>query len=471
MLEGLKPERVFYYFEKITKIPRESGNEQAISDFLYKTAKELGLEVKQDEANNIIIKKPAAPEYEDHESVIIQGHMDMVAEKAIGVEHDFLKDAIPLVVEDDWVKTKGTTLGADDGIAIAIGLAILEDKSAKHPPLELVVTTNEETTMVGARALKKEDVNGKKLLNIDAEEEGILLSGCAGGHNIIGTMDIEYLPNPMKYTYELRISNMLGGHSGMEIHQKRGNSIKFALEALEFILGEIPHKLISIDGGTKHNAIPRDAILKFSTNEEKFNVVFDELIARYPLDKDMLINLNQTANADSVLSDKCQSNLEGFIKDIPHGVYSMMQEYPDIVECSNNLAILSTSNNKVIVTISLRSANPVSFDAHTSNVINVYKKYGFNVETQDYYKPWVFAKESKLRDLAVNTFNKLFGKEMKVQIVHAALEPAVFTDTFPELEMISIGPTMKDVHSPMERLSISSTERTYKFIRKLLEEL
>lgn len=195
MLENLKPERVFHYFEELTKIPRESGNEQAVSDFLYKTGKELGLETIQDESNNIIIRKPAHPDYADHPSVVIQGHMDMVAEKADGVDHDFLTDPIPLVVDGDWVKTEGTTLGADDGIASAIGLAIMEDKEAKHPALELLVTTNEETTMVGARALKRENIKGRKLLNIDAEVEGILLSGCSGGHNIIGTKKLNYVDN------------------------------------------------------------------------------------------------------------------------------------------------------------------------------------------------------------------------------------------------------------------------------------
>lgn len=184
MLENLKPERVFYYFEELTKIPRESGNEKAVSDYLYSVGKSLGLETIQDESNNIVIRKPAYKGYENHEPIVIQGHMDMVAEKADGVEHNFLVDPIPVIVDGDWVKTKGTTLGADDGIAVAMGLAILEDKEAKHPALELLVTTDEERTMAGARAVKRELLNGRKLLNIDAEEEGVLLSGCSGGHNM-----------------------------------------------------------------------------------------------------------------------------------------------------------------------------------------------------------------------------------------------------------------------------------------------
>ncbi|MGX7109150.1 beta-Ala-His dipeptidase [Facklamia miroungae] len=471
MLEELKPKRVFHYFEELTKIPRESGNEQEVSDFLYNIGKELGYETIQDDSNNVIIRKPAHPDYVDHEPVVLQGHMDMVAEKADGVSHDFTKDPIPLVVEDDWVKTKGTTLGADDGIAVAMGLAIIEDKEAKHPAIELLITTDEETTMSGARAVKKEALHGKKLLNIDAEVEGILLSGCSGGHNLIGTQTLDYQPRKLKNTFELTIKNMLGGHSGMEIHQERGNAIKFALQALDLIKTISDYELVSIVGGSKHNAIPRDAKVIFTSNEENFTIDFSDLIAKYPLDLDMEVTINQVEDAKEVLTQESKENIEHFIAEVPHGVYSMMEEYPDIVECSNNLAIFEMNDGHLKVTISLRSSNPETFDAHTKNVKNIYQKNGFKVVEEDYYKPWEFAKDSKLREVALVTYIENFGKEMKVEIVHAALEPAVFTETFPEMEMIAVGPTMKDVHSPKERLSISSTERTFKFIKKLLERL
>ncbi|MGF3066564.1 beta-Ala-His dipeptidase [Facklamia sp. P12950] len=471
MLENLQPNRVFHYFEELTKIPRESGNEQAVSDYLYHLGKELGYETIQDEANNIIIRKPAHPDYMDHEPIIIQGHMDMVAEKAEGIKHDFAKDPIPLAVEGDWVKTKGTTLGADDGIAVAMGLAIIEDKEAKHPALELLVTTDEETTMSGARAVKKENIRGKKLINIDAEEEGILLAGCSGGHNLIGKQKLKYQARQLKNTFELTINNMLGGHSGMEIHQKRGNSIKFALQAMNLIKEVSDYELVSIVGGSKHNAIPRDARVVFASDEEDYSIDFTNLIAKYPLDKDMQVTIKKIDNIDEVLSAQSQENIEQFTSEVPHGVYSMMEEYPDIVECSNNLAIFDIQDRQLKVTISLRSSNPESFDKHTENVTKIYQKNGFDVIEADYYQAWEFAKESSLRETALEAFKETFNKEMKVEVVHAALEPAVFTDTFPEMEMIAVGPTMKDVHSPNERLSISSTERTFKFINKLLEKL
>ena len=309
MLENLKPERVFYYFEELTKIPRESGNEKAVSDYLYSVGKSLGLETIQDESNNIVIRKPAYKGYENHEPIVIQGHMDMVAEKADGVEHNFLVDPIPVIVDGDWVKTKGTTLGADDGIAVAMGLAILEDKEAKHPALELLVTTDEERTMAGARAVKRELLNGRKLLNIDAEEEGVLLSGCSGGHNIVGTLKVKYEKSDMKNTFVLSINNMLGGHSGMEIHQQRGNSLKFALRALDMIKEIADYRLVSIEGGTKHNAIPRDAKVIFTSNADEFNIDFSRLISEYPLDKDMRVSIEKVENVKEVLCKGCQEKI------------------------------------------------------------------------------------------------------------------------------------------------------------------
>ncbi len=471
MLENLKPERVFYYFEELTKIPRESGNEQAVSDYLYSVGKSLGYETIQDDNNNIVIRKPAHKDYVDHAPVVIQGHMDMVAEKADGVEHDFLKDAIPLLIDGEWLKTKGTTLGADDGIAVAMGLAILEDKNAKHPAIELLVTTDEERTMAGARAVKKEMLNGRKLLNIDAEEEGVLLSGCSGGHNVMGTLKVMYENNDKKNTFELSINNMLGGHSGMEIHQQRGNSLKFALRALDKVKEISDYKLVSIEGGTKHNAIPRDAKVVFASDEEEYNIDFSSLISEYPLDKDMRVKIEKVENSKETLSFASQTAIENVIREIPHGVYAMMKEYPTIVECSDNFAMIKFDKDYVKFTLSLRSSNPVTFDEYTKKVIEVYEKNSVEYTLEDYYKPWEFAEKSDLRDLAIKTYKELTGKDMKVEVVHAALEPAVFIETFPDMEMISIGPLMKDVHSPTERLNIPSTERTYNFVRTLLEKL
>lgn len=471
MLENLKPERVFYYFEELTKIPRESGNEKAVSDYLYNLGKSFGYETIQDDNYNVVIRKPSHKDYVDHPTVVLQGHMDMVAEKADGVEHDFLVDAIPLVIDGDWLKTKGTTLGADDGIAVAMGLAILEDKDAKHPELELLITTDEERTMAGARAVKREMLKGRKLLNIDAEEEGVLLSGCSGGHNVMGTLKVSYEKNNAKNTFELSVNNMLGGHSGMEIHQQRGNSLKFALQALDLVKKVSEYNLVSIEGGTKHNAIPRDAKVIFTSNEEEYNIDFSELIAKYPLDKDMRVTIQKIESVDKVLCKCSQEKIENVIRNVPHGVYSMMKEYPNIVECSDNFAMIKFDDDIVRFTLSLRSSNPITFEEYTDKVKKVYEENKVEYTLEDYYKPWEFAKKSDLRDLAIKTFKELTGNDMTVEVVHAALEPAVFVETFPDMEMISIGPTMKDVHSPTERLNIPSTERTYTFVRKLLENL
>lgn len=471
MLENLKPERVFHYFEELTKIPRESGNEKAVSDYLVSVGKSLGYETLQDDIYNVLIKKPAHRDYVDKEPIVLQGHTDIVAEKADGVNHNFLTDPIPLLVEDGWVKTKGTTLGADNGIAVAITLAILEDKDAKHPAIEALFTTNEETTMGGARVVKKEWLTAKRLLNIDTEDEGVLIAGCSGGHNILSEIEISYEENHMKNTFELNINNMLGGHSGLEIHQHRGNSLKVSLEILDMIKEISEYRLVSIEGGTKHNAIPRDSKVVFTSNEESYNLDFSKLYEKYPLDKDMVIKIEKVENQKEVLVKDIQEKFENVIRNIPHGVYSMMAKYPNIVECSDNFAMIRFTDGKIKITMSLRSANPVTFEEYTKKAVDVLKENGFTIELADYYKPWEFAEKSSLRDLTLQVYKDLTGTEMKVEVVHAALEPAVFVETFPEMEMVSIGPTMKDVHSPTERLNIESTERTYEFVRKILESL
>lgn len=352
-----------------------------------------------------------------------------------------------------------------------MGLAILEDKDAKHPALELLVTTDEERTMAGARAVKKELLNGRKLLNIDAEEEGILLSGCSGGHNVMGTLKVKFEENDKKNTFVLSVNNMLGGHSGMEIHQQRGNSLKFTLRALDMVREIADYRLVSLEGGTKHNAIPRDAKVVFTSDAEEFNIDFSKLISEYPLDKDMRVSIEKIENEKEVLCKGCQEKLENVIRNIPHGVYSMMEEYPSIVECSDNFAMIKFDGDIIRFTLSLRSSNPKTFEEYTNIVKKVYEENSVEYTLEDYYKPWEFAKVSKLRDTALEVYKNLTGKEMKVEVVHAALEPAVFVDTFPDMEMISIGPTMKDVHSPVERLNIPSTQRTFEFVKTLLENL
>lgn len=471
MLENLKPERVFYYFEELTKIPRESGNEKKVSDYLYNLGKSLGYETLQDEENNIIIRKPAYKGYENHEPIVLQGHMDMVCEKEEGVCHDFLKDPIETFIDGDFLKAKGTTLGADDGIGVAMALAILEDKNAKHPSVEVLITTDEERTMRGARHVKKDFVKGRRLINIDTEDEGILFAGCAGGQSIVGELKIKTVPNNMKHTFELSINNLIGGHSGVEIDKDRQNALKVALEALDLIKDKFDIKIVKFEGGTKHNAIPREAKIIFVSNEEKISVCFSKLKEKYPLEKDMTIDIKEIENVKEVLCDNCCKNLINIVRTMPHGVYSMIKEYPTIVECSDNFAIIKFKDDVIKFEVSLRSSNMKTFEEYTKKIIDVYNSNLATYNIEDFYKPWEYVKESKLRDIAVNTYKELTNKDMKVTVIHAALETAIFTDTFPDMEMIAIGPDLKEVHTPNERLSISSTFRTYEFIKKLIEKL
>lgn len=471
MLENLSPKRVFYYFEELTKIPRESGNEKEVSEYLYNLGKSFGYETFRDEENNVVIRKPAYKGYENHDPIVLQAHMDMVCEKDENIEHDFLKDPIKLVVDGDLIKACGTTLGADDGIGVAIGLSILEDKNLKHPSLELLVTTDEERTMKGARFVKKDFIKGKKLINIDTEDEGILFSGCAGGQSIIGKLNVKYVPNEMKNTFELSVNNLIGGHSGVEIDKDRQNALKIIFEVFDIVKEISDVKLIKFEGGTKHNAIPRDAKVIFSSNEDEYNVDFSMLKEKYPLEKDMVIEIKKIENEKKVLCDGCSKKIENIVKNIPHGVYSMIEEYPNIVECSNNFAKVRFSLDTVKFEISLRSSNMKTFDEYTTKITNVLIENSASFEIEDFYKPWEYVKDSKLRDLAVKTYKDVTNKDMQVKVIHAALETAIFVETFPNMEMIAIGPDLKEVHTPNERLSISSTMRTYEFVKKLIERL
>lgn len=471
MLENLKPERVFYYFEKLTKIPRESGNEKQVSDYLYNLGKSFGYEAFQDEANNVVIRKPAYKGYEDHAPIVLQGHMDMVCEKRDDVVHDFTKDPIELVIDGDLIKANGTTLGADDGIGVAIGLAILEDKNAKHPAVELLITTDEERTMAGARAVKFDFIRGRKLINIDTEDEGILFAGCAGGQGIVGNLKVKYVPNEMKNTFELSLNNLIGGHSGVEIDKDRQNALKLILKALDMVKKVSKIKLVKIEGGTKHNAIARDAKVTFCSNEEDYNIDFSKFKEKYPLEKNMNIEIKKIDNSKNVLCDGCAEKIENTIRDIPHGVYCMIKDKPTIVECSDNFAIVRFDKDMVKFEVSLRSSNMKTFNEYTKKITDVYEKNSIPYSINDFYKPWEYAKKSDLRDLAVKTYKEITNKDMKVTVIHAAVETAIFVDTFSDMEMIAVGPDLKEVHTPNERLSISSTFRTYEFIKKLIEKL
>lgn len=478
-LENIEPKRVFYYFEKLSQIPRGSGNEKGVSDYLKSVGEELGLETIQDEFLNIIIKKPASPGYENSEGVIIQGHMDMVCEKEDNIPHDFTKDPIDLIIEGDYIKANGTTLGADNGIAVAMGLSVLEDKSLEHPYIELVVTTSEETEMNGALGLSKDLLKGKRLLNIDSEEEGILTTGSAGGELIEVNLPLEYEKISNCTEVEIEVRGLMGGHSGMEIHKNRGNSNKILNSILKKLKDSMVIRLISIEGGTKDNAIPRQSKAKiavFSNElplfEEKMEEIKSNILDKYRFSEpEIEIVVTKRSLASQALKKNVLDELVTLLDGILTGVFSWIPGNEDIVESSSNLAIVKTEDENITIQTSTRSSSKEKLLELRERILDAVRGTSAKYSIGNQYPEWQYNPKSKLRDTALELYKEMFGKEMESTVIHAGLECGVFAEKYPGLDIISFGPNIYDVHTPMEKLSISSTERTYKYLVELLKRL
>lgn len=476
-LSGLKPERVFYYFEELTKIPRCSNDEKRVSDYLKEVGLNLGLETIQDEALNIIIKKPGTPGYENKPTVVLQGHMDMVCEKCDNVEFDFSKDPINISVEGDYVIAKETTLGADNGIAVAMALAILESNDIDHPPLEVLITTNEETGLTGAASLDPKHITGRILINIDSEEEGTILGSCAGGERNIITIPIEWesIGND-KATFVLRVSGLLGGHSGMEIDKGRGNSNKILGRALNKINEEIDLKLAYIDGGSKSNAIPRLAFAKIAVSNaevDKLKSVVEEINkdVRFELstsDKDVMITLEESGELQNVFTKEVTNKIITALMVIPNGIQTMSQDIEGLVESSNNLGVVKTYEDKVTIECAMRS----SVGSLKENIAQQLKLIARAIDAKylstSAYPAWEYNKDSYIREVFKVSYKELFGKDLEVAAIHAGLECGIFKEKFGDIDMVSFGPNIKGVHAPGESLSISSTERTFELLKKVL---
>lgn len=478
-LENIEPKRVFYYFEKLSQIPRGSGNEKGVSDYLKSVGEELGLETIQDEFLNIIIKKPASPGYENSEGVIIQGHMDMVCEKEDNIPHDFTKDPIDLIIEGDYIKANGTTLGADNGIAVAMGLSVLEDKSLEHPYIELVVTTSEETEMNGALGLSKDLLKGKRLLNIDSEEEGILTTGSAGGELIEVNLPLEYEKISNCTEVEIEVRGLMGGHSGMEIHKNRGNSNKILNSILKKLKDSMVIRLISIEGGTKDNAIPRQSKAKiavFSNElplfEEKMEEIKSNILDKYRFSEpEIEIVVTKRSLASQALKKNVLDELVTLLDGILTGVFSWIPGNEDIVESSSNLAIVKTEDENITIQTSTRSSSKEKLLELRERILDAVRGTSAKYSIGNQYPEWEYNPKSKLRDTALELYKEMFGKEMESTVIHAGLECGVFAEKYPGLDIISFGPNIYDVHTPMEKLSISSAERTYRYLVELLKRL
>lgn len=474
---GLNPERVFYYFERLTEIPRCSFDEQRVSDYLKSVGEMLGLETIQDGALNIIIKKPATTGYEDKPVVIIQGHMDMVCDKSESFDIDFSKESIPFEIKDGLIIAPHTTLGADNGIAVAMALAILEDKELQHPALEILITSNEESGMTGAAELDKSMLQGTILINIDSEEEGKLLVSCAGGKRFSLEVPISWKES-RKPAYLIKVSGLIGGHSGAEIHKGRGNSNRLLARTLDALLS-IEYDLFDIEGGSKSNVIPRISSAVVGILEKDYPKVLDmihemESIFKSELstsDPDVTLTLEKAKDRVKAIDDQSKSKIISALMLIPNGVNSMSMDIDGLVESSNNIGVVTMIEDKVIIENAIRSSVKTLKDLIAKQMEIIAKSLGISWSSTGEYPAWQYRKDSYIRDLFSETYQELTGKDMKIEAIHAGLECGLFNELLGDIDMVSLGPDMWGVHAPGERLSIESVERTYNILVEVLKKI
>ena len=478
MLENLNPKQVFQVFEELTKIPRCSGNEKQASDYLVKFAKERKFEVFQDKSLNVIIKKPGTAGYEKSPAVIIQGHMDMVCEKSMKSSHDFSKDPIPLKIDGDFLRTDGTTLGADNGIGVAYGLAILDSEDIPHPPIELLVTTDEETGMYGAASLKADHLKGKTLLNIDAEDEGVFFVSCAGGLISISEFDTHW-KKASGSGLQIEISGLKGGHSGLEIIQQRANAIKLLGRLLGAARKAGDFNIAAISGGSKHNAIPREAqatVVADASVLKKIKTIVKDLSKDLKkefaaVDPDLKVAVASVDRVDAQLDGVSTEKLIDFLVIAPNGVHSMSKDLENLVESSLNLAVLEQSGKSIKITISVRSSVNSTREEITCTIEALAKIVNAKTSRTGEYPAWYYEADSKIRDLCVSVYKEVSGSDAHIQAIHAGLECGLLKEKLPKTDMISFGPNLYNVHTPDEHLSISSVANMWAFLKALLAKL
>lgn len=480
VLQNLEPKAVFEYFEEISNIPRGSGNEKEISDYLLNFGKSLGLESIQDKALNVIIKKPGTKGYENAPTVIIQGHMDMVCEKNNGVEHDFEKDPLKLRIVDDYIYATDTTLGADNGIAVAYAMAILASNDIQHPPIEVLITTDEETGMSGAMAIDKENIDGKILINLDNEEEGYLLVSCAGGVRSTGTINIEKQDIKDKALIKINISGLKGGHSGMDIIKERGNSNKILGRVLKGLSREVKFNIISLNGGSKNNAIPREAeaIISTSINDEEtvMNVIknWNDIIASELRAQDPGVKIEgsiASENLEKEFTDESTSKVLDLLYLYPNGINSKSVDIDGLVESSTNLGVLTTNDTTVEFDSAIRSSVPSLKEEIVLRSKTIVELLGGEFTTTSDYPAWQYNPDSQIREICQRVHKELYGKEAEIVAIHAGVECGLFNEKLGNLDMISFGPNLYDVHTPDEHMSISSVKNCYEYLKAILKEI
>lgn len=481
ILSNLEPKSVFYYFEQICSIPHGSGDTKAISDYCVDFAKEQNLRYIQDASNNVIIFKDGTKGYENSAPVILQGHLDMVCEKENGYEIDFEKDGLKLCLDEGIVTAEGTTLGGDDGIAIAYTLAILSSKDIPHPPMEAVFTVDEEIGMLGAAALDVSALKGRIFLNIDSEEEGCLLTSCAGG---VGAT--AHLPLKREKTDGIRVTvdvkGLQGGHSGVEIDKGRANACMLLGRTLYRLKEDFDFALISVSGGWKDNAIPRAATAELFVKDfdvaEKMKTVLSEVEAIYAKEYSLTdpavvlqLSMDKETVTESVMSEDTTKKVIAMLVNLPNGIQRMSYDIEGLVQTSLNLGILKTDESEVSAAFAVRSSVETEKAELVSRISSLMGIFGGTVTLNGDYPAWEYRKDSKLRDLMVEVYKEQYGKEPSIEAIHAGLECGIFSGKLQGLDCISYGPEMKDIHTPQERMYVDSVLRTWNLTLEVLKRL
>ena len=480
-IKTLSPQSVWGYFYELTQIPRQTGQMEAVTRFMLDFGKSLNLDTQQDEVGNVIIRKKAAPGFEDRAPVVLQSHLDMVPQKNSNVMHDFLKDPIDAYIDGDMVKAHGTTLGADNGIGVAMSMAVLADNTLKHGPVEALFTIDEEVGMDGANGLKHGFVNGRILLNCDSEDEGKLFVGCAGGADL--NISFQYKKGaPLingDVAVRLFLSGLKGGHSGLDIDLGRANANKLMFRLLKEIVRDYGARLAFIEGGTLRNAIPREAEAIITLPKENAETLW-ELVADYQelyrteyagVEENINITAEMTDLPYLLIPEEIQDDLINSLEACQNGVATMLSDFPGIVESSSNLAQVKSSEGLIEIKILARSSSESRKAALLSSLESVFSLAGARVEYGGAYNGWQPDTQSPILKVMEDTHEKLYGTKPEVTVIHAGLECGIIQGVYPDMDMISFGPNLKHPHSPDEAVSISSVERVWDYLKATLENI
>jgi dipeptidase D len=478
-IDGLKPAGLWKYFAELSKIPRPSKHEAAAAAFVIATAKKFGLDWAQDAAGSVVVRKPASAGYESRPMVCLQGHLDMVPEKRPDKKHDFLKDPITLVRKGNEMMADGTTLGADNGVAVATSLAIMADASLVHGPLEFLFTIDEETGLTGANHLEPGFLKAGTLLNLDSEEEGELYVGCSGGRDTMGiwALDTEAAPAGT-VGIEIKVGGLRGGHSGLEIDKGRGNAIKILNRAIMKV-GTLGGRLARIDGGNKRNAIPRDAAALMFVPKTQLALAKAAVSAVNDICRAELASVEPALEVSvapfkgrcKVVKKAVQKKLTMALSALPHGVIKMSADIPGLVETSTNLGVITTTKKDISVATSQRSSVASEIGEIADTVRHVFELAGAGVTGSDGYPGWKPNLDSPILKTAIATYTQLYGKEPAVKAVHAGLECGIIGEKYPGMDMVSFGPSLAGVHSPDEKIFIDTVEKYWDFLMAILKNV